>query len=70
MIKREMIERLPTVVRDAVKGHLEVCIKKAEQDKRDASDVYVITTEEAKRAQALIAQGELNAFTALFNLFK
>ena len=70
MIKREDVESLPTTVRDAIKKHLEVCVKKAESDMRASADAYVISTDEAKRSQALIAQGEFNAFSALYKLFK
>lgn len=69
-MKREAIERLPTAVRDDIKKHLAECIKRAEATKIQAANAYVITTDEVQRSTALIAQGELDAFTVLYNIFK
>ena len=70
MITKADIEKLPTKLRNDITEHLKNCIERAEKTKRDSADMFVFTTDEKNRSNALIAQGELNAFTALYNIFK
>lgn len=70
MITKADIEKLPTKLRNDITEHLKNCIERAEKTKRDNSDTFVLTTDEKHRGAALIAQGEANAFTALYNIFK
>lgn len=70
MIKKEDINRLPTAVRDSITQHLEQCANKAHKVKLDAAMAYMMTADEKHRADALIAQGEHDAFSVLINIFK
>lgn len=70
MIKREDIDRLPTAVRDSIKQHLEHCVAKADKAKVEAALAYTMTADEKHRSAALIAQGEYDAFSVLYNIFK
>lgn len=70
MIKREDIYRLPTAVRDSIKQHLEQCVIRADRTKVEAAVTYVMTADEKYRSAALIAQGEHDAFSVLYNIFK
>lgn len=70
MITKADIEKLPTKLRNDITEHLKNCIERAEKTKRDSADMFVFTTDEKHRGTALVAQGEVNAFTALYNTFK
>lgn len=70
MITKADIEKLPTKLRNDITSHLKDCIERAERAKRDSADMFVITTDEKHRGAALLAQGEINAFSALYNMFK
>lgn len=70
MIRRETIDRLPTAVRKEIADHLECCIKIATDSKIEASNNFVATLDERQRAIALASDGELTAFTAMYNIFK
>lgn len=70
MITKADIEKLPTKLRNEITEHLKTCIVRAEKAKRESSDMFVLTTDEKHRGAALISQGEVNAFTALYNIFR
>lgn len=70
MITKADIEKLPTKLRNDITEHLKFCIERAEKMKRESSDMFLFTTDEKHRGAALVAQGEANAFTALYNTFK
>lgn len=70
MIKQEDINRLPTSVRDSIKQHLGQCVVRAERTKLESAMLYAMTADEKHRSSALIAQGEHDAFTVLYNIFK
>ena len=70
MIKREEIERLPTALRDHIAAHLKKCAANAATDSSAAAMSYTMTIDEKHRSIALIAQGEYNAFLAMYAIFK
>lgn len=70
MIKKTDIEKLPTLLRNDIIAYLEQSMQKADETKMNSAESFVVTTDEKQRALALIAQGELNAFAALHNVFK
>lgn len=70
MITKADVEKMPTKLRNEITVHLKNCIERADEAKRDSADMFVFTTDEKHRAAALVAQGEVNAFTALYNIFK
>lgn len=70
MISKSDVEKLPTKLRNDIVEYLVSNMKYAEETKVKSATTYVISTEEVHRSSALIAQGELNAFTLLYNMFK
>lgn len=70
MINKNTIDKLPTTLRNDINDHLLKCISRAELALQDGAKAFLVSTDEKQRASALIAQGELNAYTALYNLFK
>lgn len=70
MITKKEIEKLPTVLRQKLYEHYNACLNKAKADYENAANAYVATSDEKFRGIALTAQGEINAFTAICNLFK
>lgn len=70
MISRDEIERLPTAVREGIKSYLTDCMDKAEKNAENFALAYTNTMDEKARATSLVAQGEYNAFSVLYNLFK
>lgn len=69
-MKREEIERLPTALRSSIVQTLERNMEIAKRDYLEAATSYTMTTDEQQRSRSLIAQGEYNAFTTLYNIFK
>lgn len=70
MISKSDVEKLPTKLRNDIVEYLVSNMKYAEKTKVEAATSYVVSTDEVHRSSALIAQGELNAFTLLYNIFK
>lgn len=70
MISKSDVEKLPTKLRNDIVEYLVSNMKYAEKIKVEAATTYVVSTDEVHRSSALIAQGELNAFTLLYNMFK
>lgn len=70
MIKREDVNRIPTTVRDAIVDHLDRCVSMAETRRADSSLAFVETLDEKQRAAALIAQGSIEAFSAVAAIFR
>ena len=70
MITKKDIEKLPTVLRQNIYEHYNMCLDKAKADYEKAANAYVATSDEKHRGVALTAQGEINILTAICNLFK
>lgn len=70
MITRADIEKLPTSLRNEITEYLKTNMDKAGRLKAENADSFVFTTDERHRSSALIAQGEYNAFSVLYNVFK
>ena len=69
-MNRKDIEQLPTSVRNKLRDYCKERLDNAEIAKQKAAASFVISTDENQRAVALMAQGELDAFTELYNWFK
>lgn len=70
MVKREAVANMPSSIRDGINQHLKTCIERAEAVRQEASFTYAMTNDEKQRANALLAAGELQAYTTLYNIFK
>lgn len=70
MIRKETVDQLPTKLREELINYLSVCKDKAKGDRDNQALAYVATADEKHRSASLIAQGELDAFSVLYNVFK
>lgn len=70
MVSKDEINKLPTKLRREITDHLAMCINKATTDKLQSAELFLETVDEKHRSHALIAQGEINAFLVMLNLFK
>ena len=70
MITKTDIEKLPTKIRNEIAEHLKSSMDKSKKDATDSATMFVSTVDEKYRSLSLIAQGEYNAFSVLYNIFK
>lgn len=70
MITKADIDALPTRIRNEIAEHLKSNMERAERAEIVSSRSFVYTGDEKHRSAALIAQGEFNAFSALYHVFK
>jgi len=70
MIKKEIIQNLPTSIRDEICKYLKTNIELATRAKQNAQGLFLYSLDEKQRSEALIAEGEANAFSVLLKIFE
>ena len=69
-MNRKDIGQLPTSIRNKLRDYCKERLEKAEATRQSAATSFVVSTDEVQRSVALMAQGEIEAFTEMYNWFK
>lgn len=69
MIKRAVLDKIPTHARDDIIAYLVQCVDIAERNHADACAAFVQSLDETQRANALQSAGEATAFKTLYTIF-